>query len=109
MNDEFFNFDSPLILDDAIKHCEEVAEAEEQKLKDWKGDYPHLKKIDSCKECASEHRQLADWLRELKTYRAGVEKIKEQVNNYKGCDMWDTANGMEFALELLEVNQNDSD
>lgn len=56
-------------LDEAIKHCEEVAEAEEQKLKDWKGDYSHLQKIDSCKECASDHRQLAEWLKELKEYR----------------------------------------
>lgn len=53
-------------LDEAIKHCEEVAEAEEQKYKEWKGDYSHLKKIDSCLECAKEHRQLAEWLKALK-------------------------------------------
>lgn len=53
-------------LDAAIKHCEEVAESEEQKYKDWKGDYSHLKKIDSCLECAKEHRQLAEWLKALK-------------------------------------------
>lgn len=55
--------------EEAIKHCEEVAEAEEQKYKEWKGDYPHLKKIDSCLECAKEHRQLAEWLRELRKLR----------------------------------------
>lgn len=53
-------------LDEAIKHCDEVAESEEQKYKDWKGDYPHLKKIDSCLECATEYRQLASWLKVLK-------------------------------------------
>lgn len=58
-----------MTLEEAIKHCEEVAEAEEQKYKDWRGDYPHLKKIDSCLECANEHRQLAQWLRELKELR----------------------------------------
>jgi len=58
-----------MTLDEAIKYHEEEAEAEEQKYKDWKGDYSHLKKIDSCLECAKEHRQLADWLKELKTHR----------------------------------------
>lgn len=58
-----------MTLDEAIKHCEEVAESEEQKYKDWKGDYSHLKKIDSCIECAEEHRQLAKWLKELKAYK----------------------------------------
>lgn len=70
-------------LDEAIKHCEEVAETEEQKYKEWKGDYSHLKKIDSCLECAKEHRQLAEWLRELKDYkdaRVGCEYCK---HNYR--------------------------
>ena len=58
-----------MTLDEAIRHCEEVAEAEEQKYKEWKGDYSHLKKIDSCLECANEHRQLAEWLKELKAYK----------------------------------------
>lgn len=58
-----------MTLDEAIKHCKEVAETEEQKYKDWKGDYSHLKKIDSCLECAKEHRQLAEWLKELKESR----------------------------------------
>lgn len=66
-------------LEEAIKHCEEVAEAEEQKLKDWKGDYSHLQKIDSCKECASDHRQLAEWLRELQEYRDFADWLIEAV------------------------------
>ena len=58
-----------MTIEEAIKHCEEVAEEQEQKYKEWKGDYSHLKKIDSCLECASEHRQLAEWLKELKELR----------------------------------------
>ena len=38
---------SVMTLDEAIKHCEEVAESK-------------------CDECGAEHRQLAEWLRELK-------------------------------------------
>ena len=51
-----------MTLDEAIKHCEEV----------------HLKLIAEyimngdldCKECAEEHRQLAEWLKELQTLRS---------------------------------------
>ena len=72
-----------MTLDEAIRHCEEVAEAEEQKYKEWRGDYSHLKKIDSCLECANEHRQLAKWLKELKTRREAdhnlVKKIAEST------------------------------
>ena len=41
-------------LDEAIEHARE--KAEEQKCQ-------------SCKKCAEEHEQLADWLEELKDYR----------------------------------------
>lgn len=43
-----------MTLDEAIKHCEDVAE-------------------DRCgcaEDCAEEHRQLAEWLKELKERRA---------------------------------------
>ena len=43
-----------MVLDEAIKHCEDVAE-------------------DRCgctEDCVEEHRQLAEWLKELKELRA---------------------------------------
>jgi len=43
-----------MTLDEAIKHCNEVAKAIA---------------TSGCEECAKEHKQLADWLTELKTYR----------------------------------------
>ena len=42
-----------MTLDEAIKHCEEVADTK-------------------CNECGNEHRQLAEWLKELK-------QLKEQT------------------------------
>ena len=59
-----------MTLDEAIKHCEEVAEREQQK-----GYYANTEANQSteygtkCYECAKEHRQLAEWLKELKTHR----------------------------------------
>lgn len=45
-----FNTSSLMTLDEAIKHAEERASL-------------------SCDECAEQHRQLAEWLKELKQYR----------------------------------------
>ena len=45
-----FNTSSLMTLDEAIKHTEERASL-------------------SCDECAEQHRQLAEWLKELKQYR----------------------------------------
>lgn len=49
-------------IDEAIKHCLEVAEEQERKADDLKGTVDTLE----CLECAAEHRQLAEWLKCLK-------------------------------------------
>lgn len=48
-------------LDEAIKHCEDVAERYER-MEDSHDE--KLKK--ECLQCAADHRQLAEWLRKLK-------------------------------------------
>lgn len=55
-----------LSLEDAIKHCLEVAEKEE------------------CRECAEEHRQLAEWLKELELHREIHEVILQFLVD---CDL----------------------
>lgn len=64
-----------MTLDEAIKHSEEVADKkkrEKQKWNKWlESDYDHravAEKV-SCELCAEEHRQLAEWLKELKQLR----------------------------------------
>ncbi len=91
-------------LEEAIKHCEEVAEKQEKRCSYYK-EHDLQEYLPSESECAKEHRQLADWLKKLKAYEDGVEIIKEQMNDLKCCDMWDIANGMAFALELLGVKE----
>ena len=57
-----------MTLDEAIKHAEEVAEEKEKEA--WEVQLQEeYKTIKSCKECAEEHRQLAEWLKELKQLR----------------------------------------
>ena len=52
-----------MTLDEAIQHCEEVA------------DTPCF--TDEEARCYSEHRQLAEWLKELKRYKELFESPEE--------------------------------
>ena len=61
-----------MTLDEAIKHCEEVAEKYCEKVEEG------LNADDFCDSCASEHRQLAEWLKELKRLR---EEQKDVYTN----------------------------
>jgi len=56
-----------MTIEEAIKHCEEVAEELEEEA--VKGCCDDTEIVNNCYECASEHRQLAEWLRELKEQR----------------------------------------
>ncbi len=63
-------------LDEAIKHCEEVAESKEKQIKngDWEKDSLTER---NCIKCAEEHIQLAEWLKELKMYREMIPSASE--------------------------------
>ena len=52
-----------MTIDEAILHAEEVAEENQSIVDccDYFGD-----NMAKCEKCAKEHRQLAEWLRELK-------------------------------------------
>lgn len=102
-------------LDEAIKHCEEVAEEKENEGKllcESEG------ASIGCLTCAEEHRQLAEWLTELKfykdrqylinkswqeliRYKEGVEKIKMRSQAYRERGETILASGMEQALDIL--------
>ncbi len=55
-----------MTLEEAIKHAEEVMVENLEKTKDRNASDPIAI---NCFECADEHRQLAEWLRELKQLR----------------------------------------
>lgn len=74
-------------IDEAIKHCEEVAEELEKKVKPYQCESinkklyeVNKKEWDRCLECAKEHRQLAEWLKELKKLRE--ERRNVYMNGY---------------------------
>ena len=116
-----------MTIDEAIEHCEEKAEEKEKEAYEiitWIGDYDNLY-YNSYRECAKEHRQLAEWLRELKAYKDrqdlinknwqelirykdGIEKIKMRSQSYRECGETVLASGMEQALDILqEVNADE--
>ena len=65
-----------MTLEEEIKHCEEVAENQESDAELFKRVKAIDGKISECYERASEYRQLAEWLRELKAYREADETTK---------------------------------
>ena len=59
-------------LESAIKHAEEVAEENNkcaEHIRDKMKSEIALSNATECETCADEHRQLAEWLKELKKFR----------------------------------------
>ena len=88
-----------MTLDEAIKHCEEVAEKQENNAKgcnsfdEWTETEYYDK--EKCLQCAADHRQLAEWLTDYKELRnsLGAVKLKD----------------MKDAVKLLQELSNEND
>jgi hypothetical protein len=66
-----------MTLDEAINHCNEVAERLESK-----NGYAYTDA--TCEECAKEHRQLAEWLKELMALKEN-DDVKDVFKNCDTC------------------------
>jgi hypothetical protein len=77
-----------LDIDTAIKHCLEVAEQNETQAdkigRQFIGSAMDKRATD-CRECAADHRQLAEWLTELKEARKLLTATKYKVKH----EEWD--------------------
>ena len=99
-------------IDEAIKHAEEVAEQNEKQAEIFNNPrYSNYGKAEECAECAAEHRQLAEWLKELKQRRQAIEDIKAEIEIEiqdcqipQGHDAWWNGKkyGLEDALEIID-------
>lgn len=75
-----------MTLDEAIKHAEAVAEEKENFIKRTYETFAEDRLLfaeeeSECKECADEHHQLAEWLKDYKRIKEReplLEKIKEK-------------------------------
>ena len=82
-------------IDDAIKHCEEVAEKYCEKVEEG------LTADDFCDSCASEHRQLAEWLRTLKAYGEARKVIEGTIEELKKSGDDTYIKGLELAEQII--------
>jgi len=102
-----------MTLDEAIRHAEEVAEEQEKAAKEWhesqvrkcelipfaEMDYTHE---NECKKCAEEHRQLAEWLRELRRLKEQepiLDKIRAEIDQY----LFQNEFGLEYRKEVSQI------
>ena len=69
-----------MTLDEAIAHSLEVAERYER-MEDSHDD----RLREECAECAADHRQLAEWLTELKEAKRLLKAAVEDINFYVDC------------------------
>ena len=65
-----------MTLDEAIKHCEEVAKERNETANLTPTEYGDY--INSCRECAKEHEQLAEWLKDYKRLLEEAEKREQE-------------------------------
>jgi hypothetical protein len=68
-----------MTLDEAIKHCLEVAEKNESKAQKIGCQFLGTTKdreATECRECAAEHRQLAEWLTDYKELKNSIGAVK---------------------------------
>lgn len=73
-----------MTLDEAIKHAEEVADVCEFEASKYDMTDAYENHV-ACQEgkCAEEHRQLAEWLKELKDYRERIPSYEAGYNDAK--------------------------
>ena len=78
-----------MTINEAIRHCEEVAEEQEQLSKGkWIGSEGEANRQE-CEQCAADHRQLAKWLTELKEAK---RLLKMAVEDFAKFDRENTKN-----------------
>lgn len=90
-----------LTLEEAIVHAKEVAE------KNYRGaDFESIDSVDddiktNCIKCAEEHMQLAEWLKELKSYKDLEEQgLLVRLPCPIGTTVWDIC-GMDIRENVL--------
>lgn len=95
-----------MTIDEAIKHCLEVAEQEE-----WFINYPYSDivlddlNIESRKRFVTEHRQLAEWLTELKEAK-GIIRVCNRVLGYLlECEIESTSTRREVETLLKSITE----
>lgn len=99
-----------MTLDEAIKHCEEVAKENEKFCykKGGKGGYFNEDTDWNNIKCAEEHRQLATWLRELKKDREILTGLDAMIDRYENCESFQGFREYptsQFVKDVIQINK----
>lgn len=112
-----------MTLDQAIKHSDEVAKRQEEDSKFYKISRNDEKRSASCKSCAEEHRQLAEWLKDYKRLleqetemekiikmrdatpeeRESTAKYIQTISKPTGVNFWDLQQPYEDAISRAKA------
>lgn len=90
-----------MTLDEAIRHAEEVAETCEYDASKWDMTDAYEQSV-ACElgKCVEEHRQLAEWLKELKTLRQYIVTELE-ISCASSNDIFDENDERYYVLDKL--------
>lgn len=77
-----------MTIDEAIRHCEEVAENYRCE-RDDAADINDVGTASDCQQCANDHEQLAAWLQELKEAKKFIRKLQNEL--LKGTSFYSTS------------------
>lgn len=100
-------------IDEAIKHSEEVAIEKNKLCKRYddasgysRSHNEAIRTTDAkrCEECAAEHRQLAEWLKELQAHREAWEKLRTEIQEETELAYADFG---QYKVDVLEVDVDD--
>lgn len=102
-----------LDLESAIKHCEEVAYQKDLES-GFDTDNERYAMTDKektdCKECAEEHRQLAEWLKELRVFKSRkgqwirMSDLSEQEDDRYKCSHCGNVVNYKDKMDLYTFN-----
>lgn len=105
-----------MTIEEAIKHCEEVEEQKRKQISDtlnwginyFDGECEVI--LDECDKeilkCADEHRQLAEWLKELKAYRKAEKEIEQELEIWNDIDNG-KVRGLFLATSIIQHYKNE--
>ena len=117
-----------MTIDEAIQHAEEVAKGYEEDISKWEYTLSEYRKrecveqttiprcekaLNRCKKCASEHRQLAEWLKDYKRLlekKYALDETQEQldfVQPHKKIPVTLTISGYDKLIDLANAIEND--
>lgn len=95
-----------MTIDEAISHALEVAEQKEHDSITTTGDYElDIAMKEGCIQCAADHRQIAEWLTELKEAK-GIIRVCNRVLGYLlECEIESTSTRHEVETLLKNITE----